>query len=86
MCITQHGIAQAFLPQRLNVETAHTAVPLQQSWEHSEQRPRKKAKRAADGEEGVSFVVPDMVRVIEEIKGLGAGLVADVRLRHAAEP
>ena len=82
----QHGVAQAFLPQQLNVETAHTAVPLRQSWEHSEQRPKKKAKRAAEREGGVWLVVPDMVRVIAEIKSLGAGLVADVRLRHATEP
>ena len=65
-------------------------LPLQNGLLSEDARPAKKARlaahRAAAKAAAVSSVVPDITRVLAEIKALGAGLVADVRLRHEPEP
>lgn len=73
---------QAFEVQPLAVETAHTSLPLQCDEAGSgEQGPRKKRARQAGG---TLRTVPHMLRVLGEVQALGAGLVADVRLKHDA--
>ena len=75
---------QAFHPQPLHPDTAHTALPIQIGKDASKQG-RKRARVQAS-EICSMLVVPDMPRLIADIKAIGLGLVADVRLKMRPEP
>ena len=76
---------QAFHPQPLNPDAAHTALPLQIK-RHGNQPPKKKSKVSKKAHQPDFVTVPDMSRILADIKQLGLGLVGDVRLRLCPEP
>ena len=78
-------VLQVFKPQPLSPETAHTSQPILTT--PAEGKPAKrKAKLSKQRIKNELLVVPSMLRVVSEIKTIGAGLVADIRLRHSLEP
>lgn len=77
---------QAFLQQALDPEKAHTAWPLRLDADLGAEPSSKRAKLGKQAGAKAGQVVPSLPRVIWEMKELGAGLVADVRLRCVPEP
>ena len=74
---------QAFQAAPLDPRTAHTALPLQLTAPESKESPKKPRKRAR---EEVLLTVPDVARVLRDIKTIGVGLVLDERIRYAGLP
>lgn len=80
---TMGVLLQAFVAQPIQPETAHTSLPLHIDNAFQEARPKKRAKWKHKVVQDCT-VVPDLLRVMSEIKEVGAGLVADVRLKRTS--
>lgn len=73
---------QAFVAQPVVAESAHTAMPISPVTS-SEERPKKRSKRKHEARAN-SLCIPDLVRILSDIREVGAGLVSEICLRRTS--